>query len=425
MTSEVVVMNRLAVALAADSASTVSGPRSQKIWNSANKLFALSKYRPVGVMVYNNASILGVPWETIIKTYRASLGSAGFNTLEEYGQDFLRFLNGNNAMFSRASQDRYFLELFAAQLWRLKESADSKYVESLMQKEQSTRSQKFLEMVDQEIARLNEVPDLETSPAHTSEAIYRELGDQINIQIDRSLEELDVNENLREKLGSLAVMLITKNDFGTNYTGLVFAGFGEVEHFPVMQSFQVGGMILDSLKQTAPNIRKVSDDEPSILEPFAQSEMVTTFLEGINPRLRRELARLFIGLALELPDTVIDAITDLQDEQKTHWKGQVRPHAANAIRTMLETLQEHADEKYWGPVHDALIHLPKDELAHVAEALVNLNSFQKKVSMDDETVGGPIDVAVISKGDGLVWIKRKHYFPRELNEHYFNNLRSI
>ncbi len=425
MTSEVVVMNRLAVALAADSASTVSGPRSQKIWNSANKLFALSKYRPVGVMVYNNASILGVPWETIIKTYRASLGSTGFNTLEEYGQDFLRFLNGNNAMFSRASQDRYFLELFAAQLWRMKEGADSKYVESLMQKEQSTRNQKFLEMVDQEIARLNEVPDLETSPAHTSEAIYRELGDQINIQIDRSLEGLDVNENLREKLGSLAVMLVTKNDFGINYTGLVFAGFGEVEHFPVMQSFQVGGMILDSLKQTAPNVRKVSDDEPSILEPFAQSEMVTTFLEGINPRLRRELARLFIGLALELPDTVIDAITDLQDEQKTHWKGQVRPHAANAIRTMLEKLQEHADEKYWGPVHDALIHLPKDELAHVAEALVNLNSFQKKVSMDDETVGGPIDVAVISKGDGLVWIKRKHYFPRELNEHYFNNLRSI
>ena len=67
MTSEVVVMNRLAVALAADSATTVSGPNSQKIWNSANKLFALSKTHPVGVMFYNNASILGVPWETIIK----------------------------------------------------------------------------------------------------------------------------------------------------------------------------------------------------------------------------------------------------------------------------------------------------------------------------------------------------------------------
>lgn len=38
---------------------------------------------------------------------------------------------------------------------------------------------------------------------------------------------------------------------------------------------------------------------------------------------------------------------------------------------------------------------------------------------DAETVGGPIDVVVISKGDGLVWIKRKHYFLPELNHRYF------
>ena len=41
--------------------------------------------------------------------------------------------------------------------------------------------------------------------------------------------------------------------------------------------------------------------------------------------------------------------------------------------------------------------------------------------MDAETVGGPIDVAVISKGDGFVWIKRKHYFKPELNPHFIKN----
>lgn len=70
MTSEVAVMNRLAVALAADSAATVTGTIEQKIWNSANKLFALSKHHPVGMMVFNQSSLLGAPWETIIKVYR-------------------------------------------------------------------------------------------------------------------------------------------------------------------------------------------------------------------------------------------------------------------------------------------------------------------------------------------------------------------
>jgi len=62
--------------------------------------------------------------------------------------------------------------------------------------------------------------------------------------------------------------------------------------------------------------------------------------------------------------------------------------------------------------------LPKDELAAVAEALVNLTVFKRRVSMDVETVGGPVDVAVLSKGDGFVWIKRKHYFRPELNPQF-------
>ena len=65
--------------------------------------------------------------------------------------------------------------------------------------------------------------------------------------------------------------------------------------------------------------------------------------------------------------------------------------------------------------------LPKDELAAMAESLVNLTSFKRKVSMEVESVGGPIDVAVISKGDGFIWIKRKHYFEPELNQQFFSN----
>jgi hypothetical protein len=35
-----------------------------------------------------------------------------------------------------------------------------------------------------------------------------------------------------------------------------------------------------------------------------------------------------------------------------------------------------------------------------------------------ESVGGPIDVAVISSGDGFVWIRRKQYFSLADNPHF-------
>jgi len=57
----------------------------------------------------------------------------------------------------------------------------------------------------------------------------------------------------------------------------------------------------------------------------------------------------------------------------------------------------------------------------MAEALVNLTSFKRRFSFDAETVGGPVDVAVLCKGDGFVWIKRKHYFKPELNPHFLTN----
>lgn len=70
MTAEVGVMSKLGVALAADSAVTIG---SQKTFNSANKLFALSKIHPVGIMVYSAAEFMGVSWEIIIKGYRKKI----------------------------------------------------------------------------------------------------------------------------------------------------------------------------------------------------------------------------------------------------------------------------------------------------------------------------------------------------------------
>jgi hypothetical protein len=62
--------------------------------------------------------------------------------------------------------------------------------------------------------------------------------------------------------------------------------------------------------------------------------------------------------------------------------------------------------------------LPVDEMAGLAETLINLQSLKEKVTKPSETVGGPVDVAVITKSEGLVWIKRKHYFDAEMNSRY-------
>lgn len=52
---------------------------------------------------------------------------------------------------------------------------------------------------------------------------------------------------------------------------------------------------------------------------------------------------------------------------------------------------------------------------------MELTALHRRVSTELETVGGEIDVAVISKGDGFIWYKRKHYFDLALNRHFEQN----
>ena len=109
MTAEIAIMNKEAIALASDSAVTSIQENGQKIFTSANKLFSLSKYHPVGIMVFGSAEFMGVPWETIIKIYRNNMGEKKFDTLKEYVNDFTDFLDNGSPLFPDSVQKEYLL----------------------------------------------------------------------------------------------------------------------------------------------------------------------------------------------------------------------------------------------------------------------------------------------------------------------------
>lgn len=93
---------------------------------------------------------------------------------------------------------------------------------------------------------------------------------------------------------------------------------------------------------------------------------------------------------------------------------------AETVKWFHEQMRDLLKKEHSGLIMSVVRMLPKEELAEMAEALVNLTSLKRRVTPKDETVGGPVDVAVISKGDGLIWIKRKHYFSPELNHRFFD-----
>lgn len=185
-------------------------------------------------------------------------------------------------------------------------------------------------------------------------------------------------------------------------SGLVVAGFGEQEYMPALIEYQLEEMALGKLRYVEVRDAVIDSRLSSVVIPFAQQEMVYSFMEGIDK-----------GLLEWMEGSTFDVLAGVVDEivKKV---GDADPALGTELKKAMAGWMKRREE-FWKPVLSTTRALPKDELAAMAEALVNLTKFRRRVTMDRETVGGPIDVAVITKGDGFVWVKRTHYFEAEYN----------
>lgn len=425
MTAEIAIMNKEAIALAADSAVTILGGDRQKIFTSANKLFALSKRHPVGIMIYGSAIFMGVPWETIIKIYRKKLGDKSFQTLEGYSRNFISFLDNVNQLFPEKVQEDYLRQSIYGYFGFLKNEINSNAQEVFNKKGKIESSD--IELIIDNV--LNEQHEKwKNSTGIIEEEQAKRVSSKYKKEIDKAIknvfERLPLTKKKLDQLRKIAGWLFTKfpEDIGpNNISGIVVAGFGEKDHYPSVKSFIVEGIVCDKLKYKENKTTKIDHRQNASVMPFAQSEMVATFMEGVDP----SYGEVEIGFLSELFNDYCEMVTDKvkhsSNQEKEKFRGNLQKISEALLNEHQKKLNGYRRTQYIDPVISVVAILPKDELAAMAESLVNLTSFKRKVSMESETVGGPIDVAVISKGDGFVWIKRKHYFEPELNAQFFAN----
>lgn len=425
MTAEVALMNKLAVALAADSAVTFTQRGQQKIYNAANKVFALSKYHPVGIMVYGSAEFMGTPWETIIKQYRVSLGQKSFPTVTGYYNDFVAFLSTTDAFSGPDVQRAHALSQIRSFLLYLRKRIEEQ-VDAVIQAQGQISEDDVRALVTKIIqseATRWEGYDYATQMDEAHRATLKtEYGKEFALGIDQVLQKLPISDDLKDSLINTFSCLFTKDYFTSSQAGIVVAGFGSEQVFPSLRSVTVEARVGGRLKYKGPEEEvDITTSIGAAIVPFAQSDVVDLFIQGVDPTYK-QIATSYLGeIFSEYPKLIAETIPGISPEQRDHFITQWRVTGKMLLKDFGQRVQDQVTHKYVGPMLDVVEALPKNELASLAEALVNLTSLKRKVSLEAETVGGPVDVAVISKGDGLIWVQRKHYFDPRLNQHFFAN----
>ena len=431
MTAEVVILNRAAVAVAADSAVTLGADR--KVYKTANKIFPLSLDPPVTVMFYGAGSLGPIPWETIVQQYKRRYTDVSFATIEEYGSCFVEFLP---QMVSHISPQMQLEFVRTEILWELEQlcgiaqesarrfvqtassygGALTDYFQDQVRRAAQARSEYLTEIGPVSgISEIRAAQQLET--AVTGWQLYGETvnswSEFLSLWFSRLPELLafdarKLTPTLQHDLEVSTLQSLRTADWSPESTGMVLTGFGGEQLFPSLTHWIIDQVMDDVVKARHLDCINIDDDCASVIYPLAQQhDVARTLIDGIHPQFLEIHRSIVFDMLNALIDRVADGLRHAVDRRRydgvVNWLQALPAEVVNSMPDELEIRAAY----YAAPLLDLVQGLPKEHLAEMAETLVHLASFQEKFTPGADVVGGPIDVAVISRGEGLVWLKHK------------------
>lgn len=416
MTAIVGILNKHAISVAADSAVTIGGGR--KIYNTANKIFTLSKYHPVGIAIYSNACFNStVPWEIVIKMYRGQLSDKSFATLKEYADDFFAFLEDFKQKYLTQEDINKSMIRDVYLFW-------SSEVCSVLSKSNPEKiSPEDLPVL---MNRLDEIHSLSVATdivqelaSITKEMFINSISSLLWI-LRRQIESAGGKyEDYRARLEDALFSAFTRKYYvNPNHTGLAFFGYGEEEIYPSLYRTIIYNTFVNKLYWVVDDYVQV-DDSPkdAFICPMAQTDVMQTYIEGINPNIEQT----FMASTQRAIENILSNLSCICKDDNPDLASKIANLDINPVMAEYSKgINQFKQNQIVKPLVETVSTMGKEDIAELAENLIYLTSLKRHITPNLESVGGPVDVAVISKGDGFIWIKRKHYFDPELNTCYFD-----
>ena len=411
MTAIVGVLNKRGVAIAADSAVTVTAGDNVKIYNTSQKIFKLSEKNPLALMIYDAASFMGVPWDVIIDLYKNERGERTFDKVQDYAYDFLKFLGDFDFVKNEEDQRTYLIREIYTVYNKLTSAIRARVDTDIESRDNPTEEDAeqicaiHSESVHKELADLcNEAGKADG----LSDLSYQKFCNLITEPLEYLLTDvLEVSWNVEEKeLWQQTFFNYLTSKFFYNQTGLVFVGFGSKDIYPSEYSVLVSGMFNGCLRWLEDDKDEITNKHSSLISPFAQTDVMMTMMKGIAPAFYDQILESQKSSLEKFKEKVVSklsesgAVDEILD-QVTHLD------TDEIVKSYEEEIYSFMDENYIQGVVDAVECFNLEDMANMAESLISITNLQRHISSSEESVGGPIEVAVITRGSGFKWVKHR------------------
>ena len=395
MSVGVCIINKNGIALAADSAGTLAG--NKMFYNSMDKVFSLSDIKPWGAITYGNTTIYHVGIDQLLNEFSAYLKDKEVSDFFEILDTFTEFIKEKNEYYKFECGER---ESSHALIKTLVDDWGNKIKKIAKDQDAKLKIDTLLDELEKQIKDSVKIENYDVFGYVKKN--YQTYFDEM---VNSVVPELNDYKEEKERffVGIFSYFNLLLKEEKTNSVGVLFAGYGNEDAFPKHIHIEIYSVVNGLLKFSI-----IEKFEESIrgagIVPLAQTEVIMTFCQGISD--------FFINYIPAKIDQIISRkIEEIKNEDFSKAQLEIIEKDFGECKQLISTaIYESSQKNYVAPLFDSVTVIPIPEMAKLAENLVNITSLKRMFALDgnQQTVGGPTDVATISKTSGFVWVKRKN-----------------
>ena len=422
MTSQIAVFNLECVAVASDSVLTIANGRQQRTLSSSEKVFDLGPAHRVVVLGSGEARFMSVPWSLLLQEWSSRLAQP-LDRLSDYAADLVAWLGEQEDLFPEDVQEDYFSWLvhdyFSAVRRHIIEALAERDLEDAPW--DSLDVQRCVdEIVEEHIDRLRSLPERPDCD-EVSDAFFVSGRQGVVAQaFDRMFHDLPRTVRSDDWIRlHIPALILGRHERFSRDSVIAFVGYGNADLYPGNQAVEFQGLINRRVRCRVREATQVTPCNSSLISSFAQADAINTFLDAYHvdflDRAHRTLDAILdehlnedddpsehdpVGAALD------ESEDDAEDDEFVEVE---RPLTARerAHRRLQDDFDQLSWERFVSPMLATVDSLPRADMARMAEALVGIQALRAASGGAQPTVGGPIDVAVISRAHGVQWLRRK------------------
>ena len=392
MSVGVCIINRNGIALAADSAGTYRG--NKMFYNSVNKVFKLSEKNICGAIIYGNLAIGSVSIEQLLKEFSQYLDSIDpISDFYDIVSKFQEFIREKNTYYKFDITEAPFCH---GVITTLIDKWGTKIQTVVDDSDATNKIEEILHELGNTIDGHSKINNLDIS-----QYINTTYYDYFDAEIRKRIPTIDSIVPYKQQFWNyICDYFNISSDLEHSKPGVFFAGFGTDDAYAKYVKIELLNVIGGGLRFVELKRFDEAGGRATIL-PLAQEDIVYTFCKGISQSYINEIPKK-TALLINNKINALSGFTDIQKEALINAFGGISKEVEDYISAAI-------DSDNVKPLMDSVTLIGLHEMAFLAENLVNITSLKRTYSLDgnQQTVGGPTDVAILSKGDRFSWIKRK------------------